>query len=34
MKFLRKAEAVNALDEFIYKMRNSLKEFETLLRRN
>jgi L1 cell adhesion molecule like protein len=34
MKFLRKAEAVNALDDFICKMRNALKEFEALLRRN
>jgi hypothetical protein len=34
MKFLRKAEAVNALDDFIYKMRNALKEFEALPRRN
>jgi heat shock 70kDa protein 1/2/6/8 len=26
MKFLRKAEAVNALDDYIYKMRNALKK--------
>ncbi|XP_045805838.1 heat shock cognate 70 kDa protein 1-like [Trifolium pratense] len=26
MKFLRKAEAVNALDHYIYKMRNALKK--------
>ncbi|KAK2448425.1 heat shock cognate 70 kDa protein [Trifolium repens] len=26
MKFLKKAEAVNALDDYIYKMRNAIKK--------
>jgi L1 cell adhesion molecule like protein len=32
MKFLRKAKAVNALDNYIYKMRNALKEEDISLK--
>jgi L1 cell adhesion molecule like protein len=32
MKFLRKAKAVNALDDYIYKMRNTLKKEDVNLK--